>query len=48
MARHGLTCHAVITMNDVLDILYGEGLITAENVEESRAFMREAQAQTLG
>jgi uridine monophosphate synthetase len=47
MARHGLTCHAVITMNDVLDILYGEGLITAENVEESRAFMREAQAQTV-
>jgi uridine monophosphate synthetase len=46
MARHGLTCHAVITMDAVLDVLYGEGLITAENVEESRRFMREAQAHT--
>lgn len=46
MAKHGLTCHAVITMDNVLDILRGEGLITDENVEESRKFMQEAQAQT--
>lgn len=46
MARHGLNCHAVITMDNVLDILHAEGLITAENVEESKQFMVEAQAHT--
>ena len=46
MARNGLTCHAVVTMDAVLDALYDAGLITAENVEESRRFMQDAQAHT--
>ena len=46
MARYGLKCHAVITMDAVLDVLHGEGLITTENVEESRRFMQDAQAHT--
>jgi uridine monophosphate synthetase len=45
MARHGLRCHAVATMEQVLDILLGAGLIEHEQVEESRRFMKEAQAQ---
>jgi uridine monophosphate synthetase len=47
MARHGLRCHAVVTMEQVLEILLAEGLITATQVEESREFMRQAQAQSL-
>lgn len=43
MARLGLKCHAVVTMDAVLDILYGAGKITSAQVEESRQFMREAQ-----
>src|SRR5438477_7320451 len=43
MARFGLKCHAVVTMDEVLGVLVGEGLITGEQVEESRRFMREAQ-----
>jgi uridine monophosphate synthetase len=46
MSRYGLKCHAVITMDAVLDVLHSEGLITAENVEESRHFMQDAQAHT--
>ncbi|MGA7730302.1 MAG: phosphoribosyltransferase family protein, partial [Chloroflexia bacterium] len=46
MSRYGLKCHAGITMDAVLDVLHSEGLITAENVEESRRFMQDAQAHT--
>ena len=41
----GLTrvrCHASVTMDDVLDILLSQRLITETQVDESRAFMREA------
>ncbi len=48
MARHGLTCHAAVTMDDVLRVLHSEGLITARQVEESQRFMRESQAQAQG
>ena len=44
MAHHGLTCHAVVTMDAVLDVLHKAGLITSENVEASRHFMHDAQA----
>ncbi len=44
MARHGLSCHSVATMEDVLSILLDRGLITPTQVEESRLFMREASA----
>jgi uridine monophosphate synthetase len=43
MARHGLRCHATITMEDVLDILLSEGLITGEQAVDSRRFMGEAR-----
>jgi uridine monophosphate synthetase len=43
MARHGLRCHATITMEQVLDILLSEGLITGEQAVESRRFMGEAR-----
>jgi uridine monophosphate synthetase len=45
MARHGLSCHAVVTMDGVLDILLDAGLISQAQVDESRQFMRDAQAQ---
>lgn len=43
MSKHGLNCHTVVHMDQVLDILLQEGLITENQVEESRRFMREAQ-----
>jgi len=43
MARHGLTCHAVATMDQVLDILLRAGLINDTQVDESRRFMKDAQ-----
>jgi uridine monophosphate synthetase len=43
MARLGLKCHAVVTMDAVLDILQAAGKITSAQVEESRQFMRDAQ-----
>ncbi len=46
MERHGLKCHAVAGMDHVLDILLGERLITEAQVEESRKFMKDAQAQS--
>jgi uridine monophosphate synthetase len=47
MARHGLRCHATITMDAVLGILLEAGHISAGQVEESHRFMREAKALTL-
>jgi orotate phosphoribosyltransferase len=46
MAQHGLKCHAVATMDQVLDILLRAGLINDTQVEESRQFMKDAQAQS--
>lgn len=46
MARLGLRCHAVVTMDHVLDILHDAGKVTAAQVEESRQFMRDAQKLT--
>jgi uridine monophosphate synthetase len=46
MASYGLHCHAVITMEAVLDVLLGERLITAEHVEEAHRFMQEAHGLT--
>jgi uridine monophosphate synthetase len=43
MAKIGLQCHSVVTMDRVLDILLAAGKITAAQVEESRQFMRDAQ-----
>jgi uridine monophosphate synthetase len=43
MAKIGLQCHSVVTMDRVLDILLAAGKITAGQVEESRQFMRDAQ-----
>lgn len=45
MARHGLRCHAAVTMEQVLDILLAEGLITEEHVDESVRFMAAARSQ---
>ena len=45
MARHGLRCHPVATMEDALGILLEAGRIDSTQVEEARRFMREAQAQ---
>ncbi|HEX9991156.1 MAG TPA: orotidine-5'-phosphate decarboxylase [Chloroflexia bacterium] len=45
MARHGLRCHAAVTMEHVLDILLAEGLITEQHVEESVRFMAAARSQ---
>jgi uridine monophosphate synthetase len=46
MERNGLRCHAVVTMDEVLDILRRNGDITDEQVADSRRFMREAQELT--
>jgi uridine monophosphate synthetase len=46
MARHGLRCHAVATMDQVLDILLRAGLINDTQVDESRRFMKDAQKLT--
>ncbi len=46
MERNGLRCHAVATMDEVLDILRRNGEITDEQVAESRRFMRDAQELT--
>jgi orotate phosphoribosyltransferase len=43
MARHGLRCHAALTMDQVLDVLLAEGLINPTQVEQSREFMRQAR-----
>ncbi len=46
MERHGLRCHATITMRKALQILLSAGLIDADKVEESERFMAEvAQAE---
>jgi uridine monophosphate synthetase len=45
MARHGLRCHAAVTMEQVLNTLLAEGLITEEQVEESKQFMAAARSQ---
>jgi len=47
MARHGLRCHAAITMEQALDILYSVGLVGAEQVEASRRFMQDARSQAM-
>jgi uridine monophosphate synthetase len=47
MARHGLRCHAALTMDQVLEALLAEGLIDTTRVEESREFMRQARTQSL-
>lgn len=44
MERNGLRCHAVVTMDTVLDVLLHAGLITGGQADESRRFMKEAQA----
>jgi uridine monophosphate synthetase len=46
MAQHGLRCHAVITMQEVLDILLGAGLIGPHELEEAQRFMQTARAHT--
>jgi uridine monophosphate synthetase len=46
MERHGLRCHSVASMDQVLDILLRAGLINDTQVEESKQFMRDAQAQS--
>jgi uridine monophosphate synthetase len=48
MARHGLRCHVAITMDEVLEILLSEGLITRDQVEASRRFMQEAKRLAVG
>ncbi len=45
MAHHGLRCHTVATMEEVLEILLQSNLITPDKLEESRRFMVEARAQ---
>ena len=45
MARHGLRCHPVVSMEDALGILLEGGRITTAQADEARRFMREAQAQ---
>lgn len=46
MERHGLHCHAAVTMETVLTTLHDAGLITQQKVDDSHAFMH--QARTLG
>jgi uridine monophosphate synthetase len=43
MARHGLRCHAVATMEEVLQVLLAGGRIDASQVGESLRFMRDSQ-----
>jgi uridine monophosphate synthetase len=45
MARHGLRCHPVVSMEEALGILLEGGRITSAQADEARRFMREAQAQ---
>ena len=44
MAQHGLKCHAVVTMEEALGFLLDAGLISGEQVEESKRFMQEARS----
>ncbi|MBF6611772.1 MAG: orotidine-5'-phosphate decarboxylase [Chloroflexi bacterium] len=48
MADHGLRCHMVLTMEEVLEILLQSNLITPDKLEESRRFMVEAREQNKG
>jgi len=45
MARHGLRCHAVASMDQILGTLLAEGRIDDRQVEESRQFMQLARSQ---
>jgi uridine monophosphate synthetase len=47
MEGHGLRCHAVANMDQILDALLAEGSINNRQVEESRLFMEQARAQNL-
>jgi trehalose-6-phosphate synthase len=46
MARYGLQCHAVVTMEQVLEILLGAGLIGIEQVQQARHFMEQARTHS--
>ena len=41
MARHGLKCHATVTMREALQILLSTGLIGHDKLEKSERFMAE-------